>query len=311
MDRAVANVLAMCCQQIPTCSFLLNTCSYPQTQSLDNVKEWIQKYCNHPQYISYCENILKYYCCTNEKNSDQEIFDYFVTNIDFGLDFDNYILIKISVCSSNTYTLQYLIKHGIDVNIEDNILLKLAAEYGTFEVLKILIENGANIHAQNEYALRVAALKNCFDMVKLLVENGADIHVNNEYCLRVSIDAIDDGITNIFKYLIDHGANIEACQSEIAETAVRNRCTTTIKFLSSYVDFSKIELDIETLANVILNDDYELIKLLVDLGIDFSAINTYKSHDTTIKKINLLLNQNIDAVKLLMFLCEHSKDSQE
>ncbi len=186
MDRnAIATVTTMCRLQMPTCSDLWNTCCYPKMQSLDNVKEWIQKYCNHPQYISYCKNILKYYCGINEKNFDQKIFDYFVTNIDFGLDFDENILIKISVYCSNTYTLQYLIKHGIDINTEDNILVKLAAEYGTIDVLKILIENGANIHA------------------------------NDEYCLRVTADS---GSINIFKYLIDHGANIEACESEIAET---------------------------------------------------------------------------------------------
>ncbi len=75
--------------------------------------------------------------------------------------------------------------------------------------------------------------------------------------------------------------------------------------LSIYIDFSKIEFDIENLSNAILRGEYDL----VELGVDFSCINTHTSHNTDInKKINLLLSQNVDVTKLLISFCEQYQE---
>ena len=97
---------------------------------------------------------------------------------------------------------EYLIKKGLDFNINKSLALRLSAEHGHLDVVKCLIEKGANIHAENNYALRMSALYGHLDVVKYLVKKGADIHEWNDDALRMSAKK---GHFDVAIFLIEKG----------------------------------------------------------------------------------------------------------
>ena len=100
-------------------------------------------------------------------------------------------------------TVEYLIKKGANIHVNDGYALKYSAEHGHLDIVKCLIKNGANIHAGGDYALISSAASGHLDIVKYLIENGANIHAGGDYALRYSER---NRHRDIVKYLIENGA---------------------------------------------------------------------------------------------------------
>ena len=107
----------------------------------------------------------------------------------------------------------FLIRHGADINIEDEYQTPLseACRGGNVNIVNYLVEHGADINKEifyGETPLFSACDNGNENIIKYLVEHGADISKENRDGETPLFYACYNGHENIVKYLVEHGANI-------------------------------------------------------------------------------------------------------
>jgi hypothetical protein len=100
----------------------------------------------------------------------------------------------------------YLVEQGASVK-NGNSLLIWSSFHGHLNVVQYLVEQGADIHAFCDLSLCNASYNGKLEVVKYLVEQGADIYIDCNRPLRLSIE---QGHLNIVKYFVELGININA-----------------------------------------------------------------------------------------------------
>ncbi|AQN68741.1 putative ankyrin repeat protein [Saudi moumouvirus] len=196
----------------------------------------------------------------------------------------------------NNYTniIKYLVEKGIDVNINNGSNLDELIRRKNFDNLKFLIENGANIKSITKSLHSTICVGN-IDMVKYLIESGADINGEfNDSILAASIyghkdiidyllkngpnfDTINNGLMeasgdcfmSIIKYLLESGIDINYNNSFALDIACKNKHLSAIKYLLD--NGSDINIRRDTLER--LGTQFDIIKLLVERGLDKKSIN--------------------------------------
>lgn len=149
---------------------------------------------------------------------------------------------------------QLLIDHGLDIEFMSRkyyhvTALMRAANLGHFEAVKVLIEKGANISIRskgNETALSNAiqsSKKNKSQIIKYLIDHGADVNDTTSYGDTSLIRACEDGEIELIKYLIAKGADIN----------------------------QKGSLGATPLHEAARNGHLEIVKLLIENGAEISA----------------------------------------
>jgi len=105
------------------------------------------------------------------------------------------------------------IREGMDPNLRNTYgtsLLMQAAASGKVEIARFLLANGATPKATgNEAIVAEAALYNHIEIVRMLVEAGAPLNAPRTEKNRkdVLVEAVRHDNLEMFKYLLDHGAN--------------------------------------------------------------------------------------------------------
>ncbi|KAJ7362830.1 hypothetical protein DFH08DRAFT_841545 [Mycena albidolilacea] len=105
-----------------------------------------------------------------------------------------------------------LIEHGADVNLqgEHGAALTTAAWYGSERIVGLLLERGADVNMPGQFALHAALTEGHRKIVRLLIENGANVNVlDKNLCCPLEL-AADLGDENLFRLLIDTGADPNA-----------------------------------------------------------------------------------------------------
>lgn len=110
---------------------------------------------------------------------------------------------------------QFLIKHGADVNHHDNydwtpLLHAVAAPIPNVEIVRLLIASGAQVDVATNYyevtPLMTASSRGLLDIVKLLLNNGAVNHQDSDG-MSALYRACENGHLSSVTALLDHGAN--------------------------------------------------------------------------------------------------------
>lgn len=135
-------------------------------------------------------------------------------------------------CSQNEQVIDYLISHGADVNAKDdagqtplNWVCNCRCDDAYIEWAKCLLEHGANPNIGDNYGnvpLRYLVknatrytpkvgddvVKDAIKMMDLLIENKANVNAKDIYGeTPLYVAALNGGI-DVFKYLMEHGADI-------------------------------------------------------------------------------------------------------
>ncbi|TVU06247.1 hypothetical protein EJB05_49449 [Eragrostis curvula] len=112
--------------------------------------------------------------------------------------------------------LGYLLDRGGDPLVTDckhSTPLHDAAEYGRCEAVKLLLSKGVDLEPMNYIGtpLHLAASKDQDGAVKILLEHGADAGADVNFTCPwgpvILMEAIDDGLTDIVKFLLEAGAD--------------------------------------------------------------------------------------------------------
>ena len=177
--------------------------------------------------------------------------------------------------------------------------LHYAAYFGHFEIVQILLENGARLRERNllgETALCIAIKKGHCQIFKYLIQKGADIDVWREMCGPVIIAIIHSQI-DVLKLLLKHGAEVNFQHFEYRtplQYAIKNQNLEMIHELLTHdanPNFSnENQMRFPALKQALKTGNLEIIKLLVNSGA-IGACFLYEA----IKSTNA-----IDNVKMLL-----------
>ena len=171
-----------------------------------------------------------------KRHEHEDIVKYL---IEHGADihYNNDMLLRVAA-HYNLELVKYCVEHGADIHADEECAIQHSVEANNIPITQYLLDNGADIHTHSDYCLRYAVkdespkmveflLKNganpnvydgqClktvirgypnFEVFTLLIEYGADIHVNQDSPLFM---AIEEGNLKMVKYLVEHGANLNA-----------------------------------------------------------------------------------------------------
>lgn len=192
-----------------------------------------------------------------------------------------------------------LLENGADINAKssEGTPLYEAAAKGKIDIVKLLVEKGADINIASDRmtALHIAAYRGKFDVLKLLVQEGGDVNLKTEDGKTVLYEAIRGGHSNIVKWLIDRGADVQACDPSIVRYAVLGCDLDTVKLLmdkGAKINANSLEDEGTALHSAVSHHKGDVVRLLLDNGADVNVKN--KNGDTPMH-----LAESIDVVKLL------------
>jgi len=101
---------------------------------------------------------------------------------------------------------------------------------GNLEIVKLYLEkHNPSIEEKNK-SLKKSVKKGFLNIFKYLIENGADIHTDNDYAFKKSVKK---GYFNIFKYLIENGVDIHTDNDYALRTSVKKGRGKFIEYLSN------------------------------------------------------------------------------
>lgn len=127
------------------------------------------------------------------------VFEMLELLVEAGGDISNCSSLFINaIVADRTKLVEYFIKSEIPLNMhEGEVPLLIAVEYNHFKTAKLLIDAGANV---NSDSLKLAALCGYTEIFKLLVNSGADIkQLEPEVLLKVTLNCYSDIVELIAK----------------------------------------------------------------------------------------------------------------
>lgn len=184
----------------------------------------------------------------------------------------------------------------IDGKITSDKYYELCKKYN-FEASEDIIHD--YVYEQNknnmDELLCEACKHNCFDLVKLAIENDANINYANSNPI---INIIYNNNTEIFNYLVEHGAKVESPfgVNYLVNAAVFNNNLDIIKTIiekDKSLDLRKLLYDTITIYYKI-----DIAKYLIKYGIDIHQLNitemvTLLVNNNKIEVLDFVLNQNV------------------
>lgn len=161
---------------------------------------------------------------------------------------------------------QLIIEAGMDD--EDGYYLLEAAEHDQPHVVEYLIKQGANVNVNNGWLLCYAAGNGDLDLVKLLIEHGLDVDNYGETAMEC---AIDEGHLHMVKYLYSLG--MRSCPYHQLRSAAEKSHWSVVKFLLSQGLCDNI--DESVLKHAVQDGRMDVITLLHSRGIEPSEEKLY------------------------------------
>lgn len=150
-----------------------------------------------------------------------------------------------------------------------------------------------------------AAERGDIDEVINLLKQGADIHTRSDRPLR---GAALHGHLDLVKVLLDAGANLYARRCEAITYSAKKGHVAVVALLLEYTQFMGGLLHIDlALSHAVEIGNYEIVKLLVDAGADFTSER--EPHTSPLYKA--AEKEHIDIVMLFLERCDKNKEEKE
>lgn len=233
----------------------------------------------------------------------------------------------ISECNIDhfKYIFNFLIEYGLDIRHDNDILLRHCVFMINIDCAKILLDNNANIYADNDTILSYVGKisyehisirnyddrnhKNAFEMIKLLIDYGANVSDPNAIFYSLMDKKVigrdfpnKDFKMEILKHILDYGIdfknkfNIDCEKKYILELCI---ILDNIEIFKLCIDYGADPFIANNifLKLAIRHKSIEIIKLLLDLGVEFNYEWEIK---TTQSVIDLLLEYEITNHKLYL-----------
>lgn len=144
-------------------------------------------------------------------------------------------------------------------------LIKWAIWFGRLKIVKCLLQNGADINKSSKHdnGLWYYIEHGGFKVLKYLLSENIIARQNPLLCLQMAIETRK--ISNI-KYVLNNYNCTNLNRSEIFKYSVKTNVKIT-KFIVEYFDLTNVFFNELTLYIEDINEDYKLLKYLLDLNI--------------------------------------------
>lgn len=211
---------------------------------LDAIIYFIKRGANIPR-----ETMIMITWLANSKGSVKTI-DYLIRNNCLKYEtLDDITSLFRSACNMNHLTMvKYWIHRGVDARLADNMLSSICRE-GNLDILRYLIRHGADINANNNDALRAVCSNGHLHILRYLRKHGIDLHINKDMPMRIavlchnSVGSFNDETpldqSRIIKYLIKCGLDYNAAYEW------------KIQFNDQSIRFTNNTFDIHTIASMV------------------------------------------------------------
>jgi len=228
-----------------------------------------------------------YYASSNGHTDVVELLIKNSANINAKTNYGLPIIIEAS-SKGHSDIVKLLIDSGVDVDIRDTgenaTALINAVRMNHLETAKILIDNGANvnaIHGDHWTSLTYASSNKNIAMIKLLEKNGAGKEDLSDKAYLFK--AVAKGGLAKVKSLINAGMDVNTRDNYgmiALVNASRNGHTEIVKFLiDNGADKSYFEDALIATSNI------DIVKLLIDYGVDINASNRYYNNALTLAAV--------------------------
>lgn len=208
--------------------------------------------------------------------------------------------------NGETSKVELLLQAGANVTaLEGGTALTLAAYLGHTEIVLLLIDAGSYLDASDQWpatALIYAAYLGNVEIAQALLAAGADVNLDVESPLGTALVAAVSGRhTEMVKLLLDAGSKIkirerelgkEVNAAELIRTAEEKGDTEIVEILRKTLEMALIS----ELVDASYMGDFEVVKILVNMGADVNAVNEYgstalilASKDTGLEVMEILL----------------------
>lgn len=200
--------------------------------------------------------------------------DILEASIEEGYDVHDSNEAALSYFSSSCQTghVRVLLKHGADPNADNGeiflSLVRTSNSVNAMEIIRLFLAYGVNVRMHNDKALVEAIKSENESLVHMLLTKGCSVNVVDEELVE---DIVKKGKVYLLESLIDYGLKLNDPNS-LFILSVDDGKTEMIKFLL------KNGADVNTrngkaLLIAVRNEDIKTVKLLLDKGADVNARN--------------------------------------
>ena len=187
--------------------------------------------------------------------------------------------LNYAVVNNQYDTAEYLIKIGADTKpyalfVGSVDVLGEACDNGDIRMIKMILDNGYPVNDKNLFGATITVLKNKhIDVVKLFLDMGVDI--NKEYENTMPSMSSVTSLEGI-KFLVEHGAKVDGIdgKGDPINSASAGGKTDVVKYLISkganvnaVGDEEGQKLD-SALYKAVIHGNFDIVKLLVENGAD-------------------------------------------
>ncbi len=173
-----------------------------------------------------------------------------------------------------------LIAAGADINHSNKkelTALYMAANKGYLEIVRELIAKKASVNQRSEdgaTALIVAAYKGYLEVARELINAKADVNQGDKDGLTSLFDAVRNGHLGVVRELIAAGADVNEC-AVLPVAVLKNHLEIVKELTAAGANVNQECGDVATpLLQAVSNRNYEMTKLLLELGADMHAENS-------------------------------------
>ena len=215
--------------------------------------------------------------------------------------------LTLAVKLKNLDLCQTLTRKGADIDAKDNSgnrALELAIKSGEEKIAKHLIESGANVSISlfdGATLLHIAALYGQIDIMELLVEKGLDI--NSIGIVPSDVDSLMlsySGISSDYQNLVRERLKEKGFQLTPLVMAITNNQSEAVQWLiSRKAILNKLDLFGRPIFHALTSGNAEIVKLLIDSGIDILELQIKYLGEEQAPLIHLLTcSKNSQALQL-------------
>ncbi len=202
---------------------------------------------------------------------------------------------------------ELLLQKGADVDAtygNGSAALMIAAKYGQAQIIELLIKYKVDIHAKKVDGLTplmLAAIGSHADAAKVLLDAGVDPNAQECREQTALAYAAEKGSIDTIKILLKKGADINAGCNVICNALSNNHKDTIILLVSKGIDVSERKNSLLVyVAKTACKDNTESYLKAVEKLLEAGADVNYQDTDSKTALMYECINNNIDAIKLLL-----------
>lgn len=206
-----------------------------------------------------------------------ELFEL-VIKYDFGVQFDNDLLLEIAAKKCNPRSVKVLLDNGADVNANDGAALcacidNVGVHVTTFAcfTLGLLLESGAHVEARNNYALKRTIESGEIKTFKLLIKHGAKMQRNDIEQIIFNVDMLTGCHISMLQILMVEDPSFLANDEIFYRAIERNKRDLVELFIKNNFNVNTNKHAASAALNFAINEGAtQIVKLLIKRGVNIS-----------------------------------------